>query len=532
MSDKPKVLLVYPGNKTWGFTYPVGLLYVGQALRKAGVDVALLHLGVDTLADLKYDNYLFVGIHMMVGGMVGTGLEAARRIKAYNPAIPVVLGGVYPSIMPEEALGSPLIDIVVIGEGEKTAPELAAALRDKTDLAAVKGLAYKAGGAVKITEPRELTDMETLEPDLPYDLLGDVFVRSTVVPLHTSRGCPYRCGFCYSPVFNKRKYRCKSAGRVVAEIEYIIAKYSIRHFNFDYEDEFFVNTDRAVEIFKAVIAKGLKIRWTAFCRFDSFCHAYDKYGDEFVQLLKASGCFYLSFGAESGSQRLLDEVIKKDIKVEQIVKTADALKRHQLIHRVSFINCFPGETYADMEETFKVIDRISEGNRYLVLGLFNLIPLPKTAVIETLKTLGYKPPARIEDWADHIPMKRDKVTWLPPDYADYCFDTAKMCPVPFHQQFANYGEYKAFMATSSDAYTSGYLAYLVARVQRWRYKRRLFKYNYDVAAFTALMRAYTVARNFLINSILKKYLPASAFAVLKNLFGRNNWEAEDAERRD
>jgi len=349
MSAKSKVLLIYPGNKAWGFTYPMGLLYVAQALRKMDIEVSLLHLGVGTLSDLKRDDYLFVGINMMVGEVVGRGLAAAKLIKEFNPAIPVVLGGVYPSILPEQVLRNPLIDIVVIGEGEETVKELAAALKEKGGLAKINGLAYKTNEKIIINAPRALINMETLEFDLPYDLLGGVFARSSVMPVHTSRGCPHRCGFCYSPMFNKRKYRCKSAGKVVDEMEYLIAKYGIRNFNFDYEDEFFVDPGRAVEIFETVLRRGLKIKWAAFCRFDSFCAAYARFGENFVKLLKDSGCFYLSFGAESGSQRLLDEIVKKDIKIDQIYTTVEALKRNRIVHRITFITCFPGETRTDLE---------------------------------------------------------------------------------------------------------------------------------------------------------------------------------------
>lgn len=531
MTAKPKVLLIYPGNKTWGFTYPMGLLYVANALQKDGIEVSLLHLGTGTLDDLKKDDYLFVGMTMMVGEMVGKGLEAARLVKANNPATPIVLGGVYPSILPEQVLANPLIDIAVIGEGEETARELAAALLSGADLGGVKGLAYKSGGSVVTTPARELLDLETLDQDLPYNLLGDIFTKSTVVPIHTSRGCPYRCAFCYSPLFNKRRYRFKSARKVVDEIEFIVNKYGIRNFNFDYEDEFLVNTDRAVEIFEDLLRRGLKIRWTAFCRFDSFCSARAKHGDRFIKLLKDSGCFYLSFGAESGSQRLLDEVIKKDITVEQIISTSAVLRDHQLIHRVSFINCFPGETRADLEETFKVIDRISEGNRYLALGLFNLIPLPKTAIMERLqRDHGYVPPATMEGWADHIPTRRESVTWHTKEHADFCFAASRMANnSAFNQDFRSYAEYKDFIRTSSGAYPGGYPAYLVARLQRFRYKRRWFYYNVEVIVFAWVRRYAVIATNFVVNSILKKYLSDSAFAALKRFFGKDAWAAGGKE---
>ena len=530
MAVKPKVLLIYPGNKAWGFTYPVGLLYVAQSLRKIDVEVSILHLGVATLADLRYDDYLFVGINMMIGDVVGRGLEAAKLVKKFNPAIPIVLGGVYPSILPEQVLANPLIDIVVIGEGEETVKELASALKEKSDLANIKGLAYKADEKIVINAPRELINMETLGFDLPYELLGKVFAKSSVMPVHTSRGCPYRCGFCYSPMFNKRRYRYKSARRVVEEMEYLIAKYGIQNFNFDYEDEFFVNPDRAVEIFQTVLRRGLKIKWAAFCRFDSFCTAYARFGDDFVKLLKDSGCFYLSFGAESGSQKLLDEVVKKDIKIDQIYTTVDALKKHRIVHRITFITCLPGETAADLEDSFDVIDRISEDNRYLVVGIFNLIPLPQTSIMELLrKNYGFVPPSTMEDWIDYLPVKRERVTWHTKEYTSLCFAVSRMCPVPFYLEFDSYGSYKNYVKNSSGAAPGGYLAYLVTKAQRLRYKKRCFKHNFEMALFTKALGAYALVRNFLLDSILKKYLSASSFAALKKMFGKNDWAGgEDA----
>ena len=141
--------------------------------------------------------------------------------------------------------------------------------------------------------------------DLPYELLGKAFYDPTTIPVHTSRGCPHRCSFCYSPAFNKRRYRAKSAERVVKEVEYLNKKYKIRNFDFGAEDEFFIDIQRAYEIFQSIIQKGLKIRWSTFCRFDTFDRAYKKFGQEFIDLMKNSGCYYISFGAESGSTEII-----------------------------------------------------------------------------------------------------------------------------------------------------------------------------------------------------------------------------------
>lgn len=522
-TEKPKVLLVYPGSKSMGFTFPMGLLYVAQALQKAGIEVTMLHLGVDSLSDLKFTNYLFVGISMLTGEIVSNGLEVARMVKGYDSRIPVVLGGVHPSLLPEESLENALVDIVVIGEGERTAQELAECLLAKGDLASVKGIGYKdPDKKIRINPKRELIDLDELEFDVPYELLGRHFYNSFTMPVHTSRGCPYRCGFCYNPVLNKRRYRSKSAARVVAEIEYLHRKYGVFNFNFDYEDEFFVDPKRAYEIFKSVIEKGLKIQWSAFCRFNTFDKAIERFGDDFLEVLKKSGCYYMSFGAESGSQRLLDDVILKDIKVEQVVRTIDRMKRAGLMHRVSFICCFPTETPDDLEESFRLIDRISRDNDKIVLGIFRLVPLPGTMIYERLKKEhGFKSPASLEEWGRYkIPSESfEDVTWLPGDYARMCHNISLLSNYPFHQDFRSYGEYRRFVYNIDSSYGTGYLDYLMARLQRWRYRNRRFGFNVEPLIFNRFIEARMFAKRY----ILKKYLPAFAYELLKKRFGKHSW---------
>ncbi len=509
-----------------GFTFPMGLLYVAQALRKIDIDVSMLHLGVDTIGDLKLDDYLFVGISMLTGEIISNGLEVARIIKGYDPDIPVVLGGVHPSLLPEESLGNPLVDIVVIGEGEKTAQELALCLMGDGKLSGIKGIAWKENGKVAINPKRELLDMDEIEFDVPYELLGRHFYSSSTMPVHTSRGCPYRCGFCYNPVLNKRRYRYKSAERVIAEIEYLHGKYGVHNFNFDYEDEFFVDPKRAYGIFKAVIDKGLKINWSAFCRFNTFDRAIERFGDDFTDVLKKSGCYYLSFGAESGSQRLLDDVIEKDIKVEQIVRTIDRMKRAGIMHRVSFICCFPTETEEDLGHTFDCMERISKGNRKIVLGIFKLVPLPCTKIYDTLKKdFGFRSPSSLEEWGQYkIPSESfEDVTWLPRKYAKRCFNISLLSNYPFHQDFKSYRDYRDFVFNIDSSYGTGYLDYLMARLQRWRFKNRYFSFMAEPVLFNRLIEL----RMFLKRYVLKKYLPTPVYERLKRWFGKNSWTIQE-----
>lgn len=520
---KARVLLVYPGSKSMGFTFPMGVLYVAQALRKIGVEVRIFHMGVEKIKDLVLDDYLFVGLSLLTGEIISNGLKVARMVKEYDPGIPIVLGGVHPSLLPEESLENELVDVVVIGEGEKTAQELVRCFLEGGDLSGIKGIGYKdSGGRIRINPRRELLDMDSLEMDVPYELLGKAFFNSVTMPVHTSRGCPYRCGFCYNPVLNKRRYRYKSAERVVEEIEYLHRKYKVYNFNFDYEDEFFVDPKRAYTIFKAVIEKGLKIQWSAFCRFNTFDKAIERFGLDFIDVLKKSGCYYLSFGAESGSQRLLDSVILKDIKVDQIIRTIDRMKDAGIMHRVSFINCFPTETDADLDESFKVIERISKDNSKIVLGMFKLVPLPGTRIFESLvKDHGFKAPASLEEWGHYkIPSRRyNDVTWLPRQYAKTCYNIALLSNYPFHKGFSSFRAYKDYVYNIDSSYGTGLSDYLMARTQRWRFRTRRFGFMVEPLVFNR----YIELRMFLKLYVLRKYLPKGVYNLLRRWFGKNSW---------
>lgn len=527
MNIRPKVLLIYPGNRSRGFAYTLGLLFIAKSLIEMEIDVTIFHMGIDNINKLKNEKYLFVGITMLTGNMIRNGLRAAKFIKQKNYQLPIVLGGVHPSMLPEESLQNELVDIVVIGEGEKTVQELALCLQKNGDLSKVKGIAYKDKQKnIFVNAPREYLDINTLNMDLPYHLLGKSFSTATVMPVHTSRGCPYRCSFCYSINFNKRRYRAKTAERVVNDIEFLHKTYGISNFNFDYEDEFFIDPVRVYNIFDSIIKKGLKIQWTSFCRFNSFISAYEKYGEAFIDLLKKSGCYYMSFGAESASQRLLDEVIKKDITVDQIIKTIELIKKYKISHRVTFINGFPTETREDLDAIFRLIEKLSFDNPYIMTALINLMPFPGTPIYGLLqKEYGYKVRTSLIEWEDYeTPIKLKDMTWLDKNYANLCYNIILMGFTPFYKDFKNYRNFKEYVYNSSYAYHSGYLFYLLTKIERWRYINRFFDYNFEVVLAKNIIWLYFSLKNYLVNSIIKKYMPNSVIFKLKKWFGVNDWE--------
>jgi anaerobic magnesium-protoporphyrin IX monomethyl ester cyclase len=405
-----KVLLVFPG--VYGNFFPeipLPLIYISWALRKSGYDPEIFDMRLNDYKEIRDKDYLFVGITSMTGGMIREGLKFVKYFRALNNSTPIVWGGVHVTLLPEQSLQNPYVDIVVRGEGENTVQELACALSNKSDLARVKGISFKRNGSVINNPDRPYMDLNTIDMELPYDLIDMKKYSLKSFPVHTSRGCPYRCGFCYNVTFNKRRYRCKTAERTIAEIEYIIKKFKVNFINFFSEDEFFIDVKRVQTICAGILSKKLDFQWGSFCRFDSF----KKVDIEMLKTIEKSGCVNLGFGAESGSKRILEEVIKKDITIEDIKEGTKKISATNIRQIVSFMSGLPTETDEDMDMSFNLIDELAGLNPNIYFnGIVLYTPYPGTPLYETvINNFGYKIPDSLEKWADYRIYRDIGNTW-------------------------------------------------------------------------------------------------------------------------
>ena len=529
-----KVLLVYPGSKSSGAAYPMGILYVAQALRKINLDVSIFHMGADNIKGFKPENYLFVGISMLTGEQIGAGLLFARLMKNFNTQMPIVLGGVHPTLLPEQSLQNELIDFVVVGEGEKTVQELATCLSNNTDISGIKGLGYKdSNGNITVNPEGEFLDMETeLDFDIPYELLS-FYSKSKMsgVAVHTSRGCPYRCGFCYNVVVHDRKYRYKSTNRVLDEIEYLYKKYSIDTISFASEDEFFIYPERVYRVLEGMLQRNIKVKWFSFCRFDNFLRGVDRFGQDFIDVIKKSGCMALNLGSESGSQRILDEIVIKDSKVEDILRGVDVLKSNKIPHRSNFIFGYPTETPADINASLNIIEKINFNNPYIQTGLSVLIPVPGSSIYDLLVSgHGYKPPTSLEEWGnfkvDNFHVK--DMSWLNAEQKKVCESYYAIGKFAFAQNIRSYKEYRTWVI---DYYVQGswpgYIDYIMLRIQRWRHQNKFFKFMIEGPIYFK----FHAFRQYLGVYLLRKYLPSKVWYKLKEWFHHPNKKTIDPSDR-
>jgi|ETNmetMinimDraft_2_1059921.scaffolds.fasta_scaffold112664_1 radical SAM superfamily enzyme YgiQ (UPF0313 family) len=208
-----KVLLVNPKSE---YTFkeenqlPLPLLYIAAKLEGV-VDVKIIdqQLGnwENELTNNLDQDVLCVGVTSMTGPQLKQAIRISKMVK--SKGIPVIWGGIHASLTTEQTLLNDFVDIVVIGEGDLTFPEVVSQLLGNKELDKVNGIAYKKDGKVRFTSQRNQIDMDAL-PEVPYHLvdMSKYFLHPTsnpterVLPIQTSRGCPYNCKFCYNLLFN------------------------------------------------------------------------------------------------------------------------------------------------------------------------------------------------------------------------------------------------------------------------------------------------------------------------------------------
>ncbi|MFZ5366489.1 MAG: B12-binding domain-containing radical SAM protein [Patescibacteria group bacterium] len=409
---------------------------------------------------------LLVGTTAMLGPQVEFARMVGEEAKKINPEIPVVWGGPHPSVLPEQTLQDETVDIIVEGDGEETFLKLARGLKKKKSLKAIPGLYFKKGNKVIYTRQAPLVDLNKM-PDIPYELV-DVYQylprrgKVTALDMETSRGCPYRCRFCYNPFFNRGRWRALKAEIVLARIRKIVEKYKIKGIWF-IDDEFFIDLKRAREIIEGLIE--LNLHWTIQ---GVTANSVLRMDDSFLSLLEKSGCEQLNIGAESGSLRIL-KMVEKGITPQDILRVNRKLKPYKIMPWFYFMIGFPQETKTDVHKTINLVLRLLKENpRAKVSGIGCFTPYPGTSLFEEAKKEGFVPPKDLLGWRT-FSVDQINVPWLKGE------KKAMVEAV----QFASF-----FVDEKARDVASSLLVRLIAELYRpiahWRLKRKFWGLPFDV----------------------------------------------------
>jgi anaerobic magnesium-protoporphyrin IX monomethyl ester cyclase len=341
---------------------PLGLCSLAAYIRSKGHEVFLidaLNRGMspdEVVARINQIGPDLAGITATTS-FIESAHQCAQKIKAQCGKVTTIIGGSHVSAVPMQTIEEfPAFDLGVVGEGETTVLEILEA--SDRDYPEIDGLVFRDQGRPAMTRPRDRIKnldelpypaLDLLEgfPDL-YQPTPNNYRKKPVLSMVTSRGCPFSCTFCDQSVFGHR-VRAFSLQYVADMIRFYQDRFGIREVSF-YDDLFTFNKQRLIDFMEALNRARVKITWSCESRIDTVT-------DDSLRIMKESGCWQISYGIESGSQRILD-YFNKRITVEDIEKAVNLTHKWGIRSRAYLIVGAPPEDQASIAETRDLVRRL------------------------------------------------------------------------------------------------------------------------------------------------------------------------------
>lgn len=453
---KPEVVLIFPRTIEIDFIsvdVPYSIFFVGSYLKQHGYSVKLFdQRKTPVAAMLRYieeRDVRYVGLSTMTGPQLMFAEDISQQVRRLDPGITIIWGGVHPTIAPETVLELDCVDYVARGEGEETCRALLDALTAKTDVAAVASVSWKGPDGRMVSNPdRAFMNVDSVSLDWSL-----VDAQAYVIPRNgkrslafiTSRGCPFRCQFCWDVIVYQRTFRHWSEARLVEELDKLLV-HDIEYIEF-LDDNIGSIKNHLFRVCDYL--RDRNIQWFSSLRSDFVSRP-----GIIERLHNLHDCY---LGVESGSQRVLD-AIKKDQKVQSIVDAAEALKRVGARGNYSWIIGLPGEEREDLEQTLALVDRIATIQPEAPQRLRIYSPYPGAPLYERAVELGYKKPTSLYEWSR---LSRENCE------LDYIVDKWELKTISYASYF------KFYMFTHHQVKPLYYVPALVLwsiAALRWKYK--------------------------------------------------------------
>jgi radical SAM superfamily enzyme YgiQ (UPF0313 family) len=339
---------------------PLGILYLAAVLNNDGISVGVVDVGAENLNikslldKIKEKNPKIVGLSAMTANIRGT-IQTAEAIREEFPNIKICIGGPHVSADHDFINRFPkLFDFMVAGEAEITLPKIVHKI--------IKGENFE-----RINIGEIVMDLDII-PEPSRDLLAHLPYKKGAM-IFSSRGCPYQCIFCSRPSIS-RKIRYRSPFKIVDEMESIYKKNGETFFLFE-DDTLTLKKDHILGICSEILNRKLDFNWTVITRADCV-------DEEIIKKMKEAGCVEMTFGVESGSERIRNNIIGKNLKTETIKKAFDLCKKYKIMTNAFLMLGFPTETKKEIEETINFY----KGQPVNIIGIHISLPLPGSKLFD------------------------------------------------------------------------------------------------------------------------------------------------------
>ncbi len=402
---------------------PVALIYLGSALRKAGYNVKIFHVvskqdvndTIKTISELP--NLLFIGFSVYMGVASIISLKMSQICKT-KFSIPIVWGGKFPSSISDQVLKESCLDVVCIGEAEKTIVALAKALETNMDLSTVKGIAYRDqyNSIVNTQQQDPIEDLDTLDYNLsiiedwtPY-IINKHGKKIIIDCFESQRGCPFGCSFCYQTEVRSgetRRVRSHSVEYIVTKVKELRELTGVDRISFC-DDEFWINQKRSFAVMEELKNNGVTFQKLRM-RFDSLKD------ENMLKRILDLNVVNLNFGMESGTNRIL-KLMNKRQTTEDILGKMNILKKYPKINISAPIIIYnPTETKAEVRESVRLALKLMRMHPRFTFGINFYKPLKGTKFFQMSVDLGFKPPENLLEWmyVEHRLVYNVAHSWIP-----------------------------------------------------------------------------------------------------------------------
>jgi radical SAM superfamily enzyme YgiQ (UPF0313 family) len=474
--SKPEVVLIFPKTIELEFIsvdIPYAIFFVGSYLRKFGYPVKLFDQRKTSFrVMLKYirdHNVRYVGVSTMTGPQLLFAEEISANIKDIDKGITVFWGGVHPTIAPDTCLELDCVDYVVRGEGEDNCVALLECLTENGDIGTVDGISWKDKDR-RFVHNRDRKPMDLDKVSLDWDLIhGEEYILKRngqpSLAFITSRGCHFRCQFCWDVIVFNQTFRFWSYPHLVKELDKLL-KFNISYIEF-LDDNIGSNKNHLFRLCEYLKEKN--VQWFSSLRADFVTRP-----GVVQQLHNLHDCY---MGVESGSQRMLD-LIKKDQKVHEIIDAAYALKSIGVTGNYSWIVGLPGEEQEDMGKTLDLVDKIATIQPDAPQRLRVYSPYPGAPLYEKALEMGYKRPRNLYEWAK---LSRENCE------LDYIVDKWELKTISYVSYF------KFYLGCRAHQVKPIYYipAMILKGIAELRWKSKFFKFPLEIYAVEIYRKLFT-----------------------------------------